>query len=117
MIKKTTENTRKRRLANPEKYKETLRKQKHTRLKREYGITSDEWWKMFEEQDCRCKICKSNTTAGKGWHTDHCHTSNKVRGILCYHCNLLLGMAKDDVEVLSKAIEYLNTQKEIETDE
>lgn len=111
MIKKTTENTQKRRIANPEKYKETLRKQKHTRLKKIYGITSDQWWDMFEEQNSKCKICKSDTTAGHNWHTDHCHETNKVRGILCYHCNLLLGMAKDDVNVLKQAIDYLEENK------
>lgn len=111
MIEKATKDCKKRRQENPENYKETLRKQKHTRLKREYGITSEEWWDMFDNQGRKCNICKSDTTVGRGWHTDHCHETNKVRGILCYHCNLLLGMAKDRIEILETAIAYLKEHK------
>ncbi len=91
----------------PNYMKDKARRQKHSRLKSKYGLTSEQWWDMFEEQGSVCKICKSDTTAGHNWHTDHCHETNKVRGILCYHCNLLLGMAKDSVETLQKAILYL----------
>jgi hypothetical protein len=111
MIKKSVENKKKRRAANPEKYKETLRKQKHSRLKKLYNLTSDQWWDMFEQQGSSCKICKAKETAGHNWHTDHCHETNKVRGILCYHCNLLLGMAKDNISVLEQAIDYLKTHR------
>lgn len=40
-------------------------------------------------------------------HVDHCHTTNDIRGLLCRHCNLLLGHAKDRVVVLQAAIRYL----------
>lgn len=107
MIAKTTANTKARRMKHPEKYQEFLRKQKDTRRKRLYGLTPEQWWGIFEGQNLACNICKSETTAGRGWHTDHCHSTNKVRGILCYHCNLLLGMAKDSIDTLEKAIAYL----------
>lgn len=38
---------------------------------------------------------------------DHCHTTGKIRGLLCTNCNNMLGKAKDNVEVLKKAISYL----------
>jgi hypothetical protein len=37
-----------------------------------------------------------------------CHKTGKVRGILCPSCNLALGLFKDNVDVLSEAIIYLN---------
>jgi len=40
-------------------------------------------------------------------YVDHCHSSGKVRGLLCHHCNTALGKFQDSVEVLSSAIDYL----------
>lgn len=41
-------------------------------------------------------------------HIDHCHTTGKIRGVLCHHCNRMLGGARDNPETLAKAIEYLS---------
>lgn len=38
---------------------------------------------------------------------DHSHSTNTVRGILCQHCNNMLGMAKDRHEIFERAIAYL----------
>ena len=40
---------------------------------------------------------------------DHCHSTGKIRGLLCDRCNHGLGHFKDDINLLIKAIEYLNT--------
>lgn len=51
-----------------------------------------------------CEICKkSNLKLCK----DHNHLTDTSRGLLCSNCNLLLGHAKDDIDVLEGAIEYL----------
>ncbi len=74
-----------------------------------YGITSEQFAAMLESQNGRCAICKTSEPSGKGnWHVDHCHSSGKVRGLLCHFCNLMLGNAKDDVDRLTAAIEYIN---------
>lgn len=55
-------------------------------------------------------ICKESLIDGDGsknFHIDHNHTTEKVRGLLCSSCNLALGHAKEDKEVLKSMIEYL----------
>ena len=38
---------------------------------------------------------------------DHCHNKGEVRGLLCYSCNIALGLFKDDINKLKSAISYL----------
>jgi hypothetical protein len=75
-------------------------------LKTRYGITSDDYDRMFRDQNGVCKIC--GTVLEGNLQVDHCHTTKVVRGLLCGNCNLLLGYAKDNPEILQSAITYLN---------
>jgi hypothetical protein len=63
-------------------------------LKRKYGLDVDAYEKMIAEQDNKCAICKAEfAEAMKSWNkpcVDHCHSTKKVRGILCRRCNLTL---------------------------
>ena len=92
--------------ANPEKAKVIRRR---TTLKCKYGITPEEWDVLFDSQGKKCAVCASTATTGKGWNTDHDHVTGKVRGILCLHCNTLIGYAKDDIDTLYAAIRYLES--------
>lgn len=96
-----------RRRANPEKYREMGRKSEHRRRLKRYGLTEDDWDYLMKIQNSRCAICNVILQKGRHCHVDHCHTSGKVRGLLCSHCNLMLGHARDNVELLAKAITYL----------
>lgn len=95
---------------NPD-YKEPKtppRVQRTRSLKHKYGLTGDAWDDLFNKQGCVCALCGADAPGGHGsWHTDHCHETGAVRGILCHHCNLMLGNARDNVTTLSNAIEYL----------
>lgn len=53
----------------------------------------------------RCDIC--NRPRNEKSAIDHDHFTGQIRGLLCYHCNLMLGHAKDDPVVLIAAAEYL----------
>lgn len=76
--------------------------------KRKYGITPLEYDRLYQMQQGRCKICnKHQTDLGQALHVDHDHVSNKVRGLLCGRCNILLGHAYDSIDILSAAIIYL----------
>ena len=82
------------------------------RLRSRYGITLAQKEAMLLEQGGCCAICSSaNPKSGTGWHLDHCHGSNKVRGVLCAPCNILLGGAKDNVATLANAISYLTRSR------
>jgi hypothetical protein len=80
--------------------------------KKRYNITLEEYNRMLILQNSQCGICKiSETEIKHGRNTyfavDHCHISGKVRGLLCYKCNSLLGFVNDEIETLKNAIKYL----------
>lgn len=79
-------------------------------LKKRYGITADEYDQMAIEQN-GCAICGALECGGRGSTSrlavDHDHVTGKIRGLLCNNCNNGLGRFKDDVELLQKAITYL----------
>lgn len=81
-------------------------------LQQQYSITLDDYDNMLQEQNHACAICGTDVKdceKGSGNHlaVDHCHTTGKVRGLLCASCNILLGKAKDSVTILQSAISYL----------
>jgi hypothetical protein len=106
-IEKTRKQDREYRKQNPEIIAKSRRR---WRLKL-YNLTMEAWEQMFEQQGRCCKICKGTETMRNAWHTDHCHVTGKVRGILCSRCNLMLGHAKDSVHILESAIAYLEGAK------
>jgi hypothetical protein len=80
-------------------------------LQNKYGITLDKYKTMLIAQNHSCAICKTKDPMGPTGEfvVDHCHTSGKVRGLLCNHCNTGLGKLGDTVESLEKAISYLKS--------
>ena len=79
-------------------------------LQSRYGISSKQYDIMLADQKGVCKICCTDRPGGKGdyFHVDHCHDSGNVRALLCNQCNTALGLFKDNPELLTNAIEYLN---------
>jgi hypothetical protein len=63
---------------------------------------------MRERENFSCMICGvTEEEIGKRLDVDHCHSTGKVRGVLCNPCNTTLGHAKDNIAILEAAIEYL----------
>lgn len=73
------------------------------RRKRRYGITNAEWDAIAKQQDELCALCRIKPPVD----VDHCHTTGKIRGLLCRGCNVGLGLFGDSVDGLTKAIAYL----------
>jgi len=86
---------------------------KHTALNRNPIKEAMRKYKISEEtvtqlrSIANCQICGQSPRENKTLCIDHCHTSGKVRGILCDPCNTALGKFKDNITILKKAIEYL----------
>jgi hypothetical protein len=59
--------------------------------RRTYGITADQRSAMYAQQRCKCLICDRSYNA-QALVIDHCHTTGRVRGLLCNVCNMQLGM-------------------------
>lgn len=82
-------------------------------LQRNYGITFRQYRLMLEDQKGLCKICGSEGfIMNKDRHkmklvVDHCHSTGKVRGLLCHNCNRALGLFQDSRDSLLKAIDHL----------
>jgi len=68
-------------------------------IKHRYGITQDEFNSISTAQGHKCAICTGPIEV-----VDHCHTTGVVRGLLCQHCNSMLGYARDNTDTLSAHI-------------
>jgi len=99
----------KQKIIDKKRYWKDPMKHKDARLKSLYGISIEEYFSMYERQNHKCAICdKEFELGGKmGLAVDHCHSSGKIRELLCAHCNQALGKMNDDIEILKKAIDYL----------
>lgn len=75
------------------------------RMRYLYGISVEEYEFMVQLQKGKCDICGVKPAK---LNVDHCHSTDKVRGLLCRSCNRALGLFKDDKEVLLRAAEYID---------
>jgi hypothetical protein len=72
---------------------------------KKYGITIKDRNRILRAQGYRCAGCRKKKSGH--WHTDHCHRTQKVRGVLCMPCNTALGFAKDMPATLRRLASYL----------
>lgn len=92
---------------NPENVERHLVRMRARTKERRYGITQEQFDQMLLDQNNKCKICSNNFKNSKDTHIDHCHSTNKVRGLLCNGCNMALGQFEDNTDIMSMAIKYL----------
>lgn len=90
-------------------------------LRRKYGITSDQYKEMLKTQGDACAICKKPETSPDGrtggtksLAVDHCHETQRIRGLLCKRCNTLLGSVGDSMDLLVQMVLYLERHKDFE---
>jgi len=91
---------------------------KNGKLKR-YGINYLQYKELSDKQNGVCAICfkeeKAKTARLTNNETlsmavDHCHTTGKVRGLLCMKCNRAIGLLEDSIDNLNSAIKYLTKE-------
>lgn len=71
-----------------------------------HRLTITEYEHLLEEQGGGCKLCGFHPEH-KRLCVDHDHVTGRIRGLLCHSCNVALGLLRDNVETLQRAIEYL----------
>lgn len=88
-----------------------------------YGITQEQFLSMLEQQNYVCKVCHNppsgNGSSGKSLHIDHDHSccpgksscGKCIRGLVCWTCNIVLGLVKDNQVLLNELAEYLNVNR------
>lgn len=89
-------------------YKENPHIKKNNRLKK-YNLNLEQFNDLLKNQNNKCAICGYEKKEDKNFFpvVDHCHETNKVRGLLCMNCNMGLGKFFDNINILEKAIKYL----------
>lgn len=105
------------------KWKHSIREsgftnQQITVIKNRYNLSEEELVLLVNKQECKCVICEKelnkNVSSSKDKSADlcvdHCHITNKVRGLLCRDCNFALGLFKDNINNLTNAIKYLENE-------
>jgi len=78
---------------------------------RRFGLTLEEYDEIFEalreKQGGKCPGCLRDLGEVEVIHLEHCHKTMKIRGLTCRTCNVTMGMAKDDPEILRRLANYL----------
>lgn len=78
---------------------------------RKYGLTLEDYDRLLLAQGGACAGCKGPPRGRgerNGWYqVDHDHITGRVRGLLCGPCNVALGAARDQTEILMNLAAYL----------
>ncbi len=75
-------------------------------LKKEYNMTTADYYTILEKQEGKCAIC-GQAPELRRLSVDHSHETGRIRGLLCHLCNVMLGFARDSREILRAADKYL----------
>jgi hypothetical protein len=102
---KTIARRKKRYHSDPEFRAYLMRKGRETKLRHDYNLEPEDAQGLLKEQEGFCKICGRDIT--KDFHVDHIKGTKIVRGLLCGPCNRAIGLLKESIPALTKAIAYL----------
>lgn len=86
-------------------YKKRSKRYANSSAQRICKLTPNDVVRMSEEQDWECAICRDVVKLV----IDHCHKTNRFRGLICNLCNRGLGLFRDNPAALENAIKYLRT--------
>jgi len=80
---------------------------------RQYGITEPEFERLLSEANNECQLCDKKLTRNRGSSDaavlDHCHVTQRIRGVLCNSCNMLLGRLEKQPLLISRIQRYLES--------
>lgn len=95
-----------------------------------YRVTQPLYEELWARQDGKCPGCKQRLAhpwvksllMGLKPDTDHLHVKGRhceardVRGVLCHHCNGLLGKMRDNMDLLQGLLDYLKQHGDLRQD-
>lgn len=55
-----------------------------------YGLTCDDWWRLYHRQGGRCAICSGRPLRTRRLVVEHSHLTGEVRGLTHFLCNRVL---------------------------
>ena len=85
---------------------------KNKNLVKNYGITLEQYNAILQDQNECCAVCGRHASVFvKGLAVDHDHNTGQIRALLCSNCNTGLGNLGDDIEWVSKALQYLKNHQ------
>jgi hypothetical protein len=94
-------------------YKQSHRaEQREEHLRRTFNLTQADYERMLAEQGGACAICGRKPRPSKHLHVDHDHDTGRVRGLLCFSCNVGVGNFHHDMSRLARARDYLDDDAE-----
>ena len=76
----------------------------HEYMRRRFKLTEERYAELMDVEIC--ELCGGGFDGKKC--IDHSHKTEKIRGVLCNKCNTALGLVGDNVETLSRMIDYIN---------
>lgn len=110
--KKHIEYSQKWRKQNPDQFRGTLLKSRFW-PNLSWQESLNQYNALLKNQNYSCGIChKHKSTFNKELAVDHCHTTGKVRGLLCDSCNKGLGLLGDSLQAVKSALNYLGGTNE-----
>lgn len=87
-------------------------RRRYYRIRSKYGLSREDFDSLMESQDNKCASCRDQLNKEPyPYVIDHCHNTNKVRGILCSQCNLALGLLYDSEERIQNLLDYLRKSR------
>lgn len=98
---------------HPEQTKKYKAKQQHaSHIKREHGMSRADYETMLRVQRGRCAICRRlpEEVGQKHLAVDHCHETNRARGLLCRLCNWTIGVIKEDPLTARALVAYIENR-------
>lgn len=87
-------------------------------VEQKYGITRDQWFKMYELQEGKCAVCRrelklGGRRTGTSVMTEHNHSNLNVRGLSCNYCNThIIPFFEKELERIDHLKEYLVNEKD-----
>ncbi len=76
-------------------------------LRKKYGITLEQFNCLANAQNNVCAVCMQECVTHGRLSVDHCHTTGKLRSLLCHFCNSALGKVKDNPDTLRRLAAYI----------